>query len=443
MCHNTRRYDHHLRCTIILFSLSYGILIPLKCYRCDYIIRFAQFFICPLFTPSATERELQAVDSEHAKNLQNDHWRQFQLYKALANPLHPFSKFGSGCLETLKTTPELKGIDVRKELLNFHDQYYSSNISQLVVLGKQPLSELQTMVDTCFALLSNKNLSAPNFYSFPRPYSPSELQKRVCVVPVNDSMRVIEISFPMREIDSLYLSKPTRYISHLVGHEGKGSILAFLKAKGWANELSAGENHSCSDWAAFTISIEVTDEGLQCADKVVEVVMAYINLVRERGPQKWIHDETATVASCQFQFLSKRPPIDYTSMLASSMHLYPAEHVLSGRYKIYKYDPEAIEECMSYLIPSNCLLMIFDKNFEGHTNMEEKWYGTNYSVQQIGQDLLDQWQVANAESELIQNQLHLPEPNELIATDFSLLEDSGEPKDYPLLWIDTDICRLW
>lgn len=29
--------------------------------------RFAQFFISPLFTASATDREMQAVDSEHAK----------------------------------------------------------------------------------------------------------------------------------------------------------------------------------------------------------------------------------------------------------------------------------------------------------------------------------------------------------------------------------------
>ena len=38
--------------------------------------RFAQFFIAPLFTESATERELKAVDSENSKNKQNDFWRR-------------------------------------------------------------------------------------------------------------------------------------------------------------------------------------------------------------------------------------------------------------------------------------------------------------------------------------------------------------------------------
>mmetsp|Transcript_15952 Transcript_15952/g.22803 ORF Transcript_15952/g.22803 Transcript_15952/m.22803 type:complete len:909 (-) Transcript_15952:68-2794(-) len=405
--------------------------------------RFAQFFINPLFTPSATERELQAVDSEHAKNLHNDHWRLYQLYKTVANREHPFSKFGSGCLATLKTTPDAKGIDVRQELLNFHHQFYSSNISYLVVLGKESLEELKQIVDTCFALIKNKNLPVPQFGTFSRPFSSAELMRCVKVVPVNDSMRVVEIFFPMREVNSLYLSKPTRYISHLFGHEGRGSILALLKAKGWANELSAGDNHSFSDWAAFTIWIEVTEEGLSNVDRIVEVVMAYIKMIRNEGPQKWIHDETATVASCQFQFLSKRPPIDYTSTLASSMHLYSAEHVLSGRYKIFNYDPTAIEECLSYLVPSNALVLIFDKNFEGTTDKEEIWYGTNYSLEPIEEDLMNQWLNTSVHSELIHSLLHLPTPNTLIPTDFTLLKDTGEPKDYPCLWLNTDTCRLW
>ena len=34
--------------------------------------RFAAFFTCPLFTESATSRELEAVDAEHNKNIQSD-----------------------------------------------------------------------------------------------------------------------------------------------------------------------------------------------------------------------------------------------------------------------------------------------------------------------------------------------------------------------------------
>lgn len=45
--------------------------------------RFAQFFQTPLFAESALERELQAVDSEHSNNKNEDTWRIYQVYTAV------------------------------------------------------------------------------------------------------------------------------------------------------------------------------------------------------------------------------------------------------------------------------------------------------------------------------------------------------------------------
>jgi insulysin len=58
--------------------------------------RFAQFFISPLFTESGTEREINAVHSEHEKNIPDDTWRMSELHKVTANPEHPFHYFGTG-----------------------------------------------------------------------------------------------------------------------------------------------------------------------------------------------------------------------------------------------------------------------------------------------------------------------------------------------------------
>lgn len=98
--------------------------------------RFSQFFLNPLFTESATELEVNAVNSEHEKNIANDVWRADQLEKSSADPNHPYSKFGSGNRATLDVEPKAKGIDVREALLKFHNSWYSANIMALCVLGK-------------------------------------------------------------------------------------------------------------------------------------------------------------------------------------------------------------------------------------------------------------------------------------------------------------------
>ncbi len=81
--------------------------------------RFSQFFIAPLFTESATEREANAVDSEHNKNLQRDGSRLFQVHKSLSNPEHPYSKFSTGSKASLGIDASSGGIDTRKLCLTF------------------------------------------------------------------------------------------------------------------------------------------------------------------------------------------------------------------------------------------------------------------------------------------------------------------------------------
>ena len=101
--------------------------------------RFSQFFQTPLFTESATAREVNAINSEHEKNLQADFWRQDQLIKLRADPAHPYAKFGTGNAESLRGGDS----SARAALLGFHERYYQAPQMSLVLIGPQKLDELQ------------------------------------------------------------------------------------------------------------------------------------------------------------------------------------------------------------------------------------------------------------------------------------------------------------
>jgi len=302
---------------------------------------FGQFFIEPLFLEDSISREICAVNSESSNYLKSDGWRTYQLQKSMCSESHPFHKYNVGNFETLRDGPEEKGICLRDELIAFHKKYYSSNIMRLAVLGNNSLNELEEMVVDIFSKVNNKN-NIPQ--SFPtNPYLPEHLSKRVNVVPMRES-RSLELFFPMREVHTLYRSKPTHYLSHLLGHEGQGSILALLKNRGWGNELSCGQSRTCKDWSTFSINVELTEDGLNNVEEVVEVIFAYIELLNSSGTQEWVFKETSDVANFSFRFLSKRRPIDYVTSIAGYMHLYDDQHFLSGPYRLFEYDPDSIEE---------------------------------------------------------------------------------------------------
>lgn len=139
--------------------------------------RFAQFFLCPLFNSDATDREVNAVESEHLKNILNDSWRLNQLDKSTVDPSHPFSRFGTGNKLTLDTRPKEKGLSTREELLKFHSSFYSANIMALVVLGRESLDDLTNLTIKLFSDAEDKCIAIPEFPV--HPYGDKQLQVTV------------------------------------------------------------------------------------------------------------------------------------------------------------------------------------------------------------------------------------------------------------------------
>ena len=158
--------------------------------NCDISHRFARFFIDPLLSSEATNREMNAVDagvislsnieihlgSEHAKNLQSDLWRFDQLTKSTCNPKHPYHKFQTGDLQTLNVTPKTVGMDTHEKMVEFFNTYYSSNIMKLVVLGRGIMScSFLSVTMLCRASRNIRKLGAGKFSS-------SSQQKCICPI---------------------------------------------------------------------------------------------------------------------------------------------------------------------------------------------------------------------------------------------------------------------
>lgn len=389
--------------------------------------RFAQFFIEPLFLEDTLDRELRAVDSEHKKNLQNDQWRLHQLDKALANPRHPYCHFSTGSLETLKIEPEKRGIDIRQAFLDHHEKYYSANRMKLVILGREPLDTLEQWAVEFFSDVKDKNLPQ-NRWEDEEPYLPEHLQTQVFAKPVMDS-RSLELTFPYLDEETLYESQPSRYLSHLIGHEGPGSIMSYIKSRGWANGLSSGAYSVCpGSPGLFSCQVRLTEEGLKNYQEIVKVFFQYISMLKETPPQEWIFEENKNLAEIEFKFKQKSPASKFTSRTSAVMQLpLPREWLLSGDSRLRKFEPELIKKGLSYLRPDNFKLNIVSQTYPGGWDQKEKWYGTEYKSEKIPQDFMSEikqaYMAGNADR---LSELHLPHRNQFIPQNLDV-----EKKDIP------------
>ena len=66
--------------------------------------------------------------------------------------------------------------------------------------------------------------------------------------------------------------KPDGYLAHLIGHEGKGSLLSALKRRGWCSHLDAGSRRVGREMAFFVVSVDLTEEGNQHTDDIVDLI---------------------------------------------------------------------------------------------------------------------------------------------------------------------------
>ncbi|XP_028137935.1 insulin-degrading enzyme isoform X1 [Diabrotica virgifera virgifera] len=397
--------------------------------------RFSQFFIAPLFTESATEREINAVNSEHEKNLPNDLWRLDQLNKHLANPDHPFNTFGTGNKDTLIKIPKENNIDVREKLLEFHNKWYSSNIMSLAILGKESLDELEEMVVKLFSSVQNKDVEAPVWKT--HPFSDSQFRTKVYVSPVKD-VRNLNIVFPSEDLTEFYKSSPSHYISHLMGHEGPGSILSVLKARGWSNNLVAGSKPAPRGIGFFAVAVDLTEEGMDHIDEIIELVFQYLNMLKKEGPQQWVQDENKNIGHMIFRFKDKESPRTYISSLVHSIQEYPMEDILSANYMLREWRPDLVESVWNSFVPDNVRISVIAKKFENELNETEPWYGTKYKKVDIPKETIEAWKQTG-----LCPDLKMPEKNEFIPTDFSLYTLDEDVTEFPVIIEDTGLTRVW
>jgi len=432
--HNNAWTDHEE--TIYYFDITKGGHLP------HALKMLSAFFKDPLFNQSSTERELKAVDSEDAKNYQKDMWKQFQLIKSLCNPEHPFSYFATGNVKTLDEVPREKGINVRERLLDFHKRLYSSNIMTLAVaVAESDLDVYERIVREEFGAVLNKNLPLDIGVGRDSPWSKEYLQRRVSLVPVKDK-HTLNIMWIIPGVRDLYMYKPTRILSHLLGHEGEGSVFTLLREKGWCHSLMAGTRFSFKDWAAFTVMLELTDEGLKHEDEILEIVYQYIEEIKvgfKTDKIDEIFEEAKIIARQGFEYQKKSQPFQMLPGLVSSMHKYQPEHVLSGRAIFFKKDLELVAKFLNFLTQENSIVLTSSKTFEDDCKLEEQWYLTKYRTEPLLPIAIgsNKWK-----------ELELPKKNDFLATDLSVMisreqAPKEEDKAIPKLIVSSELMDIW
>ncbi|XP_026544517.1 nardilysin-like [Notechis scutatus] len=413
-----------------------------KKYFKEALERWAQFFIHPLMIKDAIDREVEAVDSEYQIAKPSDANRRELLLGSLAKLGHPMRKFFWGNAETLKYAPKKKGIDTYARLRDFRKRYYSAHYMNLVVQSRETLDTLQKWVTEIFSHIPNNGLPRPDFSHLINPFDTPEFHKVYKIIPVKE-IHSLNLSWALPPQEKNYKVKPLHYISWLIGHEGSGSVLSILRKKFWALALYGGNGETGfeqnSTYSIFSISVTLTDEGLKYFYEVIHLIFQYLKMLQKNGPEKRIWEEIKKIEANEFCFQEQTDPIEFVENICENMHLFEKEDLLTGDQLLIEYNAEIIADALNHLTPEKVNIFLLSPSHEGQCTKKEKWFGTQYCLLDIEPHWSKLW---NSDFPLNPD-LHLPQENKYIATDFSVKETSLHAPEYPTKIINTREGCLW
>ncbi|KAH9410353.1 Nrd1 complex RNA-binding subunit [Tyrophagus putrescentiae] len=407
-------------------------------------------FVAPLLRPESIEREIKPVDTEFVQASNYDDVRAELILNENANQAHPIHRFIWGNRKSLITEPTAKGLDIRQSLVDFFNRnYYPENIV-VAVQSQEPLANLEEWTKV-FAEVKPRS---PAVASTPpvtvAPFDNAKFNRLYAMEAINSGTKLL-VHWALPPVLDKYLFSSFDYLCALIGHEGKGSLIAELRRRDLAIDLLTESQYFCTKnnslLSIFGVEIELTPSGARRLEEVVALLFEYITVIRTTGAQEYFYRENQTIAHKSFNNKSERSPMENVVHLATNMMHYPVEHTLSGHSLYYHYDKAAIDDLLAHFLPHNVnLIRVGGPLRDDLQTLTEKWMSTKYQVSDIPAAWIERANQCHGQSEYF----HYPKPNNFIATRFDLLRDTLPPsaperraEEYPMVVQQTDRLTVW
>mmetsp|Transcript_25433 Transcript_25433/g.46173 ORF Transcript_25433/g.46173 Transcript_25433/m.46173 type:complete len:1008 (+) Transcript_25433:55-3078(+) len=357
---------------------------------------FAHFFIDPMFASSMVDKEVNAVDSEHKKNMPDTQRRLWHLLRSKANPKSPLSKFSTGDLKTLKLEPEKQGKSLAAALEQFHSKNYCPSRMHLVMMSNSSAEDLLKIARKSFDTVKKDSCEPRPIYEDTPTFSHDlgNLGRSFTVHTAGSPQ--LWLQFPTVSLRGRYKEQADLYVNYALNHYGPGGLKALLKEK----DLSLGYSayfETTPAGSMFFVTFSLTENGAKNTDKVMKYFFAYMNSLRAQGVNKDILEKLQGMNQVSFDYQERSSSeSDFVTSLAGALTSAPAEDVLTSGALLDKINLDLTREVLGGIAPDNMNVALVSPGFDEKTGKEhEQYYDFNYAEKALDPKLIETLQKAS------------------------------------------------
>lgn len=341
----------------------------------------AQFFKSPLISEDSLEREINAVNSEHIKNIPNDGWRSYLIFKELAEDGAEISKYGCGTKESISDNyPKFK--DMREKLFEFYNSYYTPENISVVTMSNLPVKrQMELLRDSFSDIESRKTKKIKDYiYPFNRSEDPDVFCRYVDIKTKRESDR-LDLDFIIPKELYNYRYDLLNFISDMIGDETENSLAKEMLDRDLISDLYVSCSYEDRSIVVLSVSIGLTDKGLNSKGTVTRNVFSYVEILKSMTKDRFkqLYEEFAMVNRINYDYKHTDNETDYVSTVSCNIMLYDLDHCLFGYKKQLQFSEDVYEQYINIvncLTPDRTLLKFSAKNID--TDRTERWLGGEY-----------------------------------------------------------------
>ncbi len=337
----------------------------------EVVDRLSDFFVAPLFDAAYIDKELNAIQSEYDKNIENMFWRLIHISRTIYADSHPHRWSFQGNRQTLGNIP-------REVMLDFFNKYYSANNMTLVMVGPQTTDELKALAQNTFAKVPNRNVPTPKVpdlvISRVKPASLFEIK-------IQQKEYVLYFGYDLPPVSGNYWqTKPLELLSQIAGDEGPGSLVKYLKQKGWVNTLSAEASTSTPSSSGFGFLITLTPEGYKHWQEIASGLIAYIEALKNTGFNENAFRNTQRTAELSYLYTTAEP-MEFAVGLAGLLRAHPASEAMARSILFPLADQGSYVSTLNSLDIKNLDIFVAAPDIEG--GQKSEFYDAQFKTTEL------------------------------------------------------------
>ena len=332
---------------------------------------FSRFFIDPTFAPDSVNREINAVDSEHQKNINSDNWRKHQFTLNLSDTSSPVNTFICGNAQTLYKK------DIRDKVIEFYNKFYTSNNISICIASAQDNDKLLPMVTKTFGQIK-KYEQVDNKLVLPKPIYTNNLGKSFHIKSLTNKYDITYM-YEIPTQHSHLMTKEFTIFDAILTNKSEKSLYFHLKNLGYLNSISTETRFE----GVFMITLHLTRDGFTNMQHCEHLLFDALKQIMQMDINK-IAKYYKQVFDISFDCLNKFDAESLCNMLAVNHFYYNTINVFDGSFKVFQINDTSqyIESFKKYLNINNLIKIIHSKKYneEIHRNyLIDKYYKFEYS----------------------------------------------------------------